>query len=308
MDIKTLGYTLPLTTKRFKQLTEKNTLWKSMFQHYHGTLINNSVQWKQMFKEHYRWNSKGGCLLINSKILFIDIPQKVKNRREYKRKGICVKSSTSLQLQSLTIEAWLYCNLHYSSAALPVVSHVSDEWKNGFGVQVMDGRIIFFVQQVTNHIGAKFPVRQWFHIAATFCKNTQQACIYINGELKVTKPLDANIQYQDVEELTIGYSHLVFGMQSYRYYWNGMIGNIRIWNYVRTQDEIQRFMLRGLLGIEKGLVLLYTFKPGMKSGDVVIDQSLLKNDGKLMGVSTVDIWREQIEKRQSLDMHNCLLM
>jgi hypothetical protein len=64
-------------------------------------------------------------------------------------------------------------------------------------------------------------------------------------------------------------------------YFEGKIDEVRIWDIVRTQTEIQENMGTSLTGNEDGLVAYYEFNEG--SGFEVTDSSTSANDGTING-------------------------
>ena len=60
---------------------------------------------------------------------------------------------------------------------------------------------------------------------------------------------------------------------------NGMLDEIRIWNYARSQTELSLNMSRMLNGNESGLVGYWRCDDG--TGQFVTDSSINNNDGQL---------------------------
>jgi hypothetical protein len=89
------------------------------------------------------------------------------------------------------------------------------------------------------------PLNQWTHVAVTFSVYYVQ--IYINGNLVGTG--NAYCPY--------GYATCIgYGSNS----WNGRIDDVKFWNYVKTQSEIQNGMYSVLSGNETGLMRYYNFE------------------------------------------------
>lgn len=64
-------------------------------------------------------------------------------------------------------------------------------------------------------------------------------------------------------------------------YFNGVISEVRIWNVVRTQAEIQAALNADLSGAEPGLLGLWKFRES--SGLTALDSTANHNDGALVG-------------------------
>ncbi|MBZ0167721.1 MAG: LamG domain-containing protein [Candidatus Omnitrophica bacterium] len=95
---------------------------------------------------------------------------------------------------------------------------------------------------------------QWVHIAGTFDGNTSR--IYING--KLIHEL-ANVTFDSGEWLTLGGYQYFNGSQSL---FEGEMDEVRIWNIVRSEKDIQATMFSPLTGREEGLVAYWNFDEG----------------------------------------------
>ena len=100
----------------------------------------------------------------------------------------------------------------------------------------------------------------WHHIAMTFNSEvTNGTLIYIDGVLKLTTTMTILSQ---VDPFIIGSS-----IDPYGQFYNGSIDDVRVWNVIRTQTEIQDNMNTELLGSETGLVAYYPLNQGIAAGD-----------------------------------------
>ena len=100
----------------------------------------------------------------------------------------------------------------------------------------------------------------WHHIAMAFKSGvTNGTLIYIDGVLKLTTTMTILNQ---VDPFIIGSS-----IDPYGQFYNGNIDDVRVWNVVRTQTEIQDNMNTELLGSETGLVAYYPLNQGIAEGD-----------------------------------------
>jgi len=101
----------------------------------------------------------------------------------------------------------------------------------------------------------------WHHIAMTFKSGvTNGTLIYLDGVLKLTTIM--TISNQEFP-FSIGSSSNV----PVRQFYNGSIDDVRVWNVVRTQTEIQDNINTELLGSETGLVAYYPLNQGIAEGD-----------------------------------------
>lgn len=116
------------------------------------------------------------------------------------------------------------------------------------------------------------PTNKWVHIAVTFDSGKVQ--IYVDGQLQS----EGNIRLSKVN-LGIGGQDGFYVGRSYNNdrWFNGSISECRIWNKVRTQEEIAE----GIYGVDpetEGLVSYWKFDEGQ--GDKVMDYSANKNNLK----------------------------
>lgn len=89
----------------------------------------------------------------------------------------------------------------------------------------------------------------WTHVAMVYSGNTPS--VYVNGALARTGPTSAYTVFP-------GYD---FGGGSYGYF-QGRVGEIRVWSGARTPAQIQAGMFADLTGNEAGLLGLWKFREG----------------------------------------------
>jgi hypothetical protein len=92
----------------------------------------------------------------------------------------------------------------------------------------------------------------WHHVAATFDKNTQIVTLYLNGGrvARQTLPRTSTGNSNPLEIGRVGPSGK---------YWRGGIDDVRIWNVVRTEADIQANYRRTLTAPQTGLVSNWQF-------------------------------------------------
>ena len=96
-----------------------------------------------------------------------------------------------------------------------------------------------------------FPLDNIWHFY-TIVKNSSNTLLYIDGILAATK--GSAIANPDGAQFRIGRQYGPYGE-----YFKGEIDEIRIWNDVRTPDEIRQNMNNTLVGNEEGLLTYYNF-------------------------------------------------
>jgi surface antigen len=117
----------------------------------------------------------------------------------------------------------------------------------------------------------------WYHVAAVFTPS--QEFLYVNGNLVAS---------------TTGHSHPNMGSTSWDIsayrgsssLYDGLIDEVRIWNTIRTQTEIQANMSTTLQGNESNLVGYWPFDEN--TGTTTGDRSSNANDGTLNNMDAAD--------------------
>jgi hypothetical protein len=111
-------------------------------------------------------------------------------------------------------------------------------------------------------------ISQWQHLAGTY--DGVNMTIYRNGVLVASKPHPYPGNVHDANFVLLG---------GWPRPLNGLIDEVRIWNIVRTQSEIQATMNYTLSGNEPGLVGYWHLDEG--SGQVAFDSTNNHQDGRL---------------------------
>ncbi len=113
----------------------------------------------------------------------------------------------------------------------------------------------------------------WYHFALTFDGITVRG--YINGLLDFSRNISGKVKTLQTQAIGAGY-----WQNGERF--KGYIDEVRIWNYARSQSEIQATMHKELFGAKPGLVAYYTFNELTHDGRVK-DLSGRGNHGILHG-------------------------
>ena len=130
---------------------------------------------------------------------------------------------------------------------------------------------------------------EWQHVAVTY-DGENDVAMYINGlEQTVTHaaPPSGSIRDHSNNDLLIGNS-LDLGWT-----FDGLIDEVRLWNVVRTQEEIADNMEYYLLGDEFGLVGCWQMNEG--NGEIITDQSTNENSGTIVDAA----WRQGVHLNQA---------
>jgi len=146
-----------------------------------------------------------------------------------------------------TLEAWVYFNAVPSSTQ-GIISKYQTLNANGFTFRVVSGGKIDF-DQVRTTSAVITAAQTWYHIAVV--NNNGSRIIYVNGsQVSATGTPITNVANSDYVSIGSDFSSR---------YMNGKIDEVRIWNDVRTADEIRQNMYHKLTGSESNLVAYYNF-------------------------------------------------
>lgn len=132
---------------------------------------------------------------------------------------------------------------------------------------------------------------EWYHVAATIDARNDSVKLYLNGaEIRRSNFKGENNLTKTTLPLRIGCSHEEEISEHASY--AGLIDEVRIWNIVRTENQIRSDMRKQLKGNEAGLVGYWKFDAETEGR--VLDTSLNKNDGKLVGNAKLEPYSRPI--------------
>ncbi|MFN3821348.1 MAG: LamG-like jellyroll fold domain-containing protein, partial [bacterium] len=114
-------------------------------------------------------------------------------------------------------------------------------------------------------------LNRWHHLAGTYDGRVMR--LFLNGQEVASLEVQGNISPYNTD-LFIGRLGNV-GVD----YYNGVIDEIRIWNFARNIDDIRRTMNSRLIGNEQGLVGYFRLDEG--EGQRIADSSPTRNNGRL---------------------------
>ncbi|MCR8994667.1 LamG domain-containing protein [Brevibacillus laterosporus] len=119
---------------------------------------------------------------------------------------------------------------------------------------------------------------EWYHLAVTYDGGglTDGLKIYINGIKQELMPVYG---YGSTTPLKTIASNFNVGRRYDGYYYQGIVDEIRLWNFARLEAQIIADRHRVLIGTETGLVGYWRFEEGV--GVLAQDSSVSKNNGSL---------------------------
>ena len=129
---------------------------------------------------------------------------------------------------------------------------------NDFGISLNGNKVSFGTGNPDYTIVSNAIVNEgtWKHIAVTRTKTTGAIKIYINGVI------DISGTSTNISSLNAPSTIRIGGIQTATNFFNGTLDDIRIWDYVRTEQQILGSMNTEMLGSEPGLVAYYNFNQG----------------------------------------------
>jgi hypothetical protein len=113
---------------------------------------------------------------------------------------------------------------------------------------------------------------QWSHVAASNDANMRR--IYVDGTERGSNV--GGVPRWDANPVLVGADINNGTMEQY---FRGIINEVRIWDHVRTETQLQENMYRALTGTEPGLVAYWRFDDG--TGQLATDSSPSANHGIL---------------------------
>ncbi|WP_169712530.1 LamG domain-containing protein [Parageobacillus galactosidasius] len=178
-----------------------------------------------------------------------------------------VPNSSSLTIDSFTVEAWV---------KVP---------SNGVGYLISNDAISISVKPTEVYVILKTPTggtyesytfpsiaNKWSHIAVSFMNNSFLT-VYLNG-VKVRTSTNQNKHKSITSTWHIGKYY------TGSYFFEGLVADLRIWNYARSESEIVANMKSLLNGTESGLILYYSFME-----PTVIDKTSNKNNPTIINAT-----------------------
>ena len=122
----------------------------------------------------------------------------------------------------------------------------------------------------------------WRHVAMVVSRANNRITLYVDGvaEATLTHTFVSSANLNNTGSLKIGSDRVPF------FYTNGEIDEVRVWNVVRTQCEIQTYMNAEITSTASGLIANYHFNQGIPSGNNLAVNTLTDAAGSNTGTLT----------------------
>ncbi|AWM14120.1 hypothetical protein DI487_09845 [Flavobacterium sediminis] len=161
-----------------------------------------------------------------------------------------------------------------------------DNWasNNGYSFWILSSdKLVLRFGSTTYSSTMSVPSSTFTHVAATYDSVNNEVSLYINGVLDSTHPSGDPIL--NTGSLYIGTPQDAVANSTYGF--SGSIDDLRIWNTLRSETELNGFMNCELQGTENGLLAYYKFNQGSDQADnttvtTVTDATANANNGTLV--------------------------
>ncbi len=176
----------------------------------------------------------------------------------------------------LTVETRFRMTTSPGSWDSPCGTYHSGTWLDGgFGLYYNGSMMNFYIYDYIQNV-AKVTFdpanTSWHHLAGTWDKVTGVMTIYIDGVSAGTDNYTGTIGPITTDVFQIGAANS-------SYNWKGQLDEVRVWNVVRTQAQIQANMNTQLTGSETGLLAYYKMEEGI--GTSLTDATVNGNTGTM---------------------------
>ncbi len=168
----------------------------------------------------------------------------------------------------------------HRQAEVPRYASHRSGWRSaGFGLSVGAGQLLFGVGGTADTTIRSSDIADglWHHVAATRERTSGAIRLYVDGNL-VASGTGGTLALDSPVQMRLG--SLATGIN----FFNGQMDEVRIWNRVRGQDEIQSDMLHPLTGSESSLASYWPLDEG--AGSTTRDASRFGNTGILVNGPT----------------------
>ncbi|NEO84076.1 MAG: cyanobactin biosynthesis system PatB/AcyB/McaB family protein [Spirulina sp. SIO3F2] len=240
-----------------------------------GTIHNESWQNTAVpFQRHTVQEEIAPATKPNSALKFTN----AKSASDY----VIVKPFATSPTHALTIEFWIKVGKNGRNNGTPLGISTPNQ-SNEFIIYGCKN-IALYVHAASQSSSIAFKKDQWQHCAVTWESQTGQTQLYIDGESVFSTTLAKGAVLDSQGILVLGQEQDSYGgsfdtSQAFQ----GQISEVRVWNDVRTPEEIKALMSQRCTGKEEGLVGYWPLDEG--EGETVKDKTSNGNDGELHGVT-----------------------
>ncbi len=215
-----------------------------------------------------------------------------------------IQYSSKLNLRSnITIEAWIYINSFSTNTdgsstwgytdSQPVISQCNDASTAGnYTFGITSEKLFFVFGNIDSRYSGpyKFEENRWYHIAVSHSfGDGSKTMLYVDGkEIKGEWVDDSNnkISGNELPSKNTKNSYFVGSYDPGRLsiFFNGSIAELRVWDIIRSNNDVNNFMTGDLDLKTEGLKLYYQFKEIQKGA---VPEEANDNNLQLFGNATI---------------------
>ena len=193
-------------------------------------------------KDKTLWYKLANALSFDGNIDYVEIPQPISG--------------------SFTLEYWMKTSqvsltgTHWRFGSGIVDAYVAMA-TTGFGTSLLNGKLAFGIggPDVTLQSSTTVNDGEWKHVAVSWDQTTGTMNLYINGSLEATGA-GSTMARTAPTKIRIG------SIQTDNNFFNGSLDELRIWDGVRSSEEIKANLHNELTGTETDLTAYYDFNQG----------------------------------------------
>ncbi len=224
---------------------------------------------------------------IPSKVTIIGRALKLDGVDDY----VHIPNASINNLTNGTVEAWFYLS---STTNQPILAKRQNNINSNYNVLSVENAKLKFLNQTGGSSILSIATLQtgkWYHAAVSF--SATEARMYINGDLDKTQA--GNFSVPDIRNTeTITSIGAIIGSTST--FNSGRIDEVRVWNTVRTDQQIQASYDRPIIGSETGLVSYWKINEG--NGNIIADATVNGYNGTLLNADST-AWIEEIPMNET---------
>ena len=181
-------------------------------------------------------------------------------------------SALAMDGGELTLEAWINASSWRTQVYEGNIICKEENTSNlGYMLRAGDGgRLNFTIgngswyELITSSSVMK--TNQWYHVAGTY--DGKVIRLYLDGKMIDSLIAGTQLGVSYSTQLTIGNHSNVYSR-----HWHGKIDEVRIWNYARSQSDIQADMYDEYCDPQKGLELYYKLNQGKPNGNNLAEKT-----------------------------------
>lgn len=162
---------------------------------------------------------------------------------------VVIPHSNSFIMPQVTVELWVKPGIPDRDGFQSILTKINSRGSAGQGHEefaiLQDGNKFKALMNGASVLNSKWATQQgtfeynrWYHVAATF--SSTAVALYVDGILQESVPTGFDIDISSTNPIQLGYYNNPgnFGTTAYQNYYIGSMDEIRIWNTIRTQQQI----------------------------------------------------------------------